>query len=421
MFTPRRTRSKAAAVTPARTPRKDYCQDPVWMKGVLVAAGNEAYRGLTLSKVIQAAARDSIDLEAMRPKGLSRSEKNRLDMAWERTYDAKLCSEGPELDRLLWSASNVLALHNDSELRAHAATLTAHGIDIKTLCGTVKAQGAKIEAQDVKIEGIGSDVKALDGRFGMLAGVVFLLFVLGSVSVFFMYQNASMPAVVEGPPASAFENNDGELGSALASKRISQDSNGLIADASISPPPFSSEAVFQGQEESVADDKAASGIRSASAGDVTQLSPSSVITTEAADEVVAAVGAVHGDASREIEMGDIVPTADSSQVDTEPSHELSVPSAHLDPTTKDLPPTDKVSGALFVSTDSNVSPCIGGGVSEAQSAVSEEEEEESFIRRSCMFILSKSWEACKKVANNKWVQLFAICSLQFWVLGINVW
>lgn len=77
---------------------------------------------------------------------------------------------------------------------------------------------------------------------------------------------------------------------------------------------------------------------------------------------------------------------------------------------------DEVPRALFDSADSDVSPDVDGDISEAQPAVSKEEEEESFI----VFIQSKVLE----VANNDWFQLFektALLWVQFWVLGIDVW
>ena len=368
--TPPRTR-RSKAVTPARTPRtprtpnKNYAGDPLWAQTFILAAGNEKYHDAnTLCQFIEAAAKDGIDLQAMRPKGFSRTERNKLDEAWKR-FVKTLRNEGPELKDLLSSAANTLALHNAGELRAHDATLRAYGVDIENLYGITAAQGDQIEAHGAKF-------KTLYGWVGMLTGVVFLVcirvFGVGWVP-FFTQQNASMPTIVEGPPVSAFGDDGGEFGSALVSKRIGEDDSGLIADASFCPTPLSSEAddgALQGQEESVeeeniADDKPAGGIRSDSAGNGNtpepvdqELSPSFITTTEAADEVVASW----------------------SGEDVDPSQELFVPSAPSEPTntTKDKPPTGEVPGAFFDSADdSDVSPGVDGGISEAQPAVSEEE------------------------------------------------
>ena len=137
--TPPRTR-RSKAVTPARTPRtpnKNYAGDPLWAKTFILAAGNEGYQLTSLCQFIEAAAKDGIDLQAMRPKGFSRTERNKLDEAWKR-FVKTLRNEGPELKDLLSSAANTLALHNAGELRAHGATLKKYGI--RTLRRTDRAQ-----------------------------------------------------------------------------------------------------------------------------------------------------------------------------------------------------------------------------------------------------------------------------------------
>ena len=141
--TPPRTR-RSKAVTPARTPRtprtpnKNYAGDPLWAQTFILAAGNEKYHDAnTLCQFIEAAAKDGIDLQAMRPKGFSRTERNKLDEAWKR-FVKTLRNEGPELKDLLSSAANTLALHNAGELRAHSATLKKYGI--RTLRRTDRAQ-----------------------------------------------------------------------------------------------------------------------------------------------------------------------------------------------------------------------------------------------------------------------------------------
>ena len=128
------------AVTPARTPRtpsKNYRRDPLWAQTFFLAAGNEDYQLTSLCDLIEAAAKDGIDLQAMRPNGLTRNERNKLDMAWKR-FVQTLRNEGPELKAILSSAANTLALHNAGELRAHSATLKKYGI--RTLRRTDRAQ-----------------------------------------------------------------------------------------------------------------------------------------------------------------------------------------------------------------------------------------------------------------------------------------
>ena len=166
--TPKRA-TRSSAKQRANTPKKDYLKDPFWCNGVLVASGNEDYymypAGCTLVQFINAARNDGIDLQAMRPKELSKADKDKHDNAWSATYLRKLREGGTELNDLLSSAATVLALHNHSELQTHAATLAAHGIDIKTLYGKVEALGGKVET-------IGGEVEDVVNRVGNLEELV---------------------------------------------------------------------------------------------------------------------------------------------------------------------------------------------------------------------------------------------------------
>ena len=94
----------------ASTPKKHYLRDVTWAKGVLVAAGNEDYEDLSLVDLIKAALKDGIDLTAMRPDSLSETEKGNRSKNWKRVYLPKLRKGGTELNDLLSSAANVLAL-----------------------------------------------------------------------------------------------------------------------------------------------------------------------------------------------------------------------------------------------------------------------------------------------------------------------
>ena len=162
--TPKRL-TRSSAKQRANTPKKSYLGDVAWAKGFLVATGIEGSKDLSLVQLIKAAAKDGIDLKAMRPDSLSEADKGNHSKNWERVYLPKLREGGPELIDLLTSCSNVLALHNHSELQTHAATLAAHGIDIKTLYGKVEALGGKVET-------IGGEVEDVVNRVGNLEELV---------------------------------------------------------------------------------------------------------------------------------------------------------------------------------------------------------------------------------------------------------
>ena len=157
------TRSSAAAEKQCKkTPRNEYGTESSWCVGFVVAAGIEGSEDLSLVNLIKAAAKDGTDLEAMRPKDLSKADKGKRDKAWDRTYRSKLREGGAELKKLLTSCSNVLALHNHSELQTHAATLAAHGIDIKTLYGKVDALDGEVKIQGAQISNVVNRVGNLE-------------------------------------------------------------------------------------------------------------------------------------------------------------------------------------------------------------------------------------------------------------------